>query len=126
MREQLARALAHADAADVEEVRPVIPWLSRKRVAVAFRRHVDADADDLVRHALVAEAATHHAPLLLGVVRDRARPVEDRLVRRETDRGFLVRGRNEDRALGHERQAKHRRVVDVREEQDVVVLAADA
>ena len=52
--------------------------------------------------------------------------MEHRLVDREPDRGLVVRGGDEDGAIGHEREPARRRVVDVREEEEMVRVAADA
>src|SRR2546430_5470611 len=124
MREELARPFADADAPDVEEVRAGDAVLLAEPSRVPLVGNVDAHPDDLVRDPLVSKAAPHHAPLLLGVVGDRARTVEHRLVRGEADRRLFVRGGDEDRALRHEGQTEDGRVVDVREEEHVVVLAA--
>ena len=84
---------------------------------------IDAHADDLAGDALVVETPMHHTPLLLGVVGDRARRVEHGPVDAEADGGLVVRGRYEHGALGHERQPRERRPVDVGEEEDVVEVA---
>src|SRR5881396_3535783 len=73
VREELARSLAHPDAAHVKEIGAFEPMLRAEARTVAIHWHLDSDTDDLVRYALVTEAAPDHAPLLLGVVRDRAR-----------------------------------------------------
>ena len=65
-----------------------------------------------------------HLALLGREEAERARQLEERAVRRETERLFVVRGRDERRALGYDRQARGRRLVDVRVEEHGVVLAA--
>ncbi len=88
---------------DVQEVRALDRVALAEAVRGAVGGHVDADAGDLVRHALVPEELVHHRALLRGVERDRARRAEDGLVDREPDRGLVVRGRDEHRALRRER-----------------------
>src|SRR6266513_2370511 len=123
VREELARALTHTDAPDVEQVRTGDAMFFAEPRRVPLGRHVDPDSDDLVRHSLIPEAAPDHAPLLVGVVGDRARTVEHRFVRGETDRRLLVRRRHQDRTLRYERQTEDRWVIDIGEEQHVVVVA---
>src|SRR5206468_1452626 len=79
-REELVAVLALDDAADVEQVRAVDAVLLTEALGVAIRGHIDADADDLVEDPLIAEAPPDHAALFLGVVCDRARRGEHRLV----------------------------------------------
>src|SRR5207237_5863753 len=91
--EHLRAVLALDDAADIEEVRTGDAVLLAEPVRITVGRRLDADADDLVRHALVPEAPPHHAALLLGVVGDRAGRKADRLGRGEAGPGLLVRRR---------------------------------
>src|SRR5207253_2292422 len=101
--EQLAALLALDDAADIEEVRTLDRVTLPKPLGGAIRGQVDAHADDLVRHALVLEEAVHHRALLERAERDRPRRTEHRLVDRQADRGLVVSGRDQDRALRRER-----------------------
>ena len=78
--EQLVAALALHDAADIEEQRAVDAEAVPEAVTRDVGGLLDADPDDLARHALVAEARVDHRALLLGVVRDGARRVEDAAV----------------------------------------------
>src|SRR4051812_20187175 len=103
--EELATAFALDDAADVEDVVALDAEALAEAVGAPVFGDLDADAEDVVRHALVAEAPMHHRALLSGVERDRARRVEHGLVDREEDRGLIVRRRHEYGALRHKRQA---------------------
>ncbi len=94
-----------------------------ERVDVGGGRIAERVAEDLVGHLLVVEARLHHCALLGREVAHRPRQVEERAVWREPQRVLVVRGRDERGALRHDRQAERRRRVDVRVEEDRVVVA---
>src|SRR6266571_7355586 len=88
----------------------LVPW-----------RRIEADAQHLARDVLVAEARVDEVALLGREEPERARKLEERAVRDQTQRLLVVRGRDERRALGDERQPRRGRLVDVRVEEDRVV-----
>src|SRR5688572_31561827 len=122
--EELVHPLALDDPPDVQEERPLDGVTLPESLGSAIVRNVDADPDDVVRDARVAEDAVDHRALLLRVEGDRARRVKQRSVNRKTDRGLLVSRRHEHRAVGNEREPERRWQVDICEEQSVIDLGA--
>ena len=107
-------------------------WSRRRRlVLVGQRRHarvglllreVDADADDLLEQRPLGELQLDEAPLAVGQVAQGGRLREDVLEDLQANRRLVVRGRHEDAARGRDLEAEHGRRVEIREEDEDVVL----
>jgi len=122
--EQLVAALPLAHLPEIEHVRSGDAVPRAEAVDIRDRRVLEGVAEDLVGELLVVEAGLDHRALLGREVAHRPRQVEQRAIRCEPQRVLVVRSGNERGALGHDRQAERRRRVDVRVEEDRVVLAS--
>ena len=95
-----------------------------ERLGVVPGRRVEADSKDLARDVLVPKTRMDEIALLGREEAERARQLEERAIRNEAERLLVVRGRDEPGALGDERQARRRRLVDVGVKEDRVVRLA--
>ena len=94
---------------------------SRTRLVTAVRQ-VHAAADGLFGHRANREVRLQESPLDLGVVGDGGRQREDLLVEVQMDGRFVMRRRHEDAAARRDAQAEYGRRVEIREEDQRVVL----
>ena len=119
--DQLVAGLRLRDLAEIEDERTAGADAAAQHLAVHVGGRIEADTEDDVRDVLVPEAALHEVALLWREEAERTREREEPAVRRECQRQLVVRGRDEDRALRHDRQAECRGLVDVGPEEDRVV-----
>ena len=121
--EELARSLAYADPAHIEKVRAVDAVLLAEPRGVHSGGHRCPRRRSRSRRARSGSGARPCAAPPRCCTRwpaDRGTPA----CTRRADRGLLVCGRHEHRALRHQWEPEDRRVIDVGEEEHVVVVPA--
>ena len=92
------------------------------RIRLLLRR-LDADADDLLRRRRVAHVRARHLSLRARDVTDRPRRSEQLRPDAEAQRGVKLEVREQDAALGRDRESLQRGGVKQREEDERVVIA---
>ena len=122
--DELIDRLSLAHLSQIQDERPVRRVVLTERLGVVPWRRVETDPEHLARDVLVAEPRVDEVALLGREEPERARQLEQRAVRDEAERLLVVRGRDERGALGHDRQSRRGRLVDVRVEEDRVVALA--
>ena len=90
---------------------------------LAVLRDVDADARHLFEQRAIPELVLHEPPFALGQIAEGRRLAEDVLEDAETDGRLVVGRRDEHAPRGDDLEAEHRRRIEVREEDQDVVLA---
>jgi hypothetical protein len=103
----------------------LLPWRTVAGIALVDLRlrQIDAAAHRFFFDGPDRKMRRQKAALDLGVVRDAGRRAEHLLVDVQMNRGFVVGGRHQDRLVRRDSDAKHRRRVQIGEEdQDVVLL----
>ena len=99
---------------------------SRLRRGRAASEKIDAASNRFLSDRPDVERPLEKGLFDLGVIGDRPWPLKHLFVDIEMDRRLVMRGRDEDAALGGNVEAEHRRRVEVREENDRIVRAASA
>src|SRR5262245_12177440 len=124
--EQVVTALGRVDAPGIEDERP-----AAQRISVALvelRRfggsgRIEAYPDHVLKHPRRREARVHERLFLRGAEDERLRRGEHVAEEREIDRRLIVRSRDEHALAGGEPHALERRGVEVRDINEIVVLA---
>jgi hypothetical protein len=78
--DQFVAALGTDDAPCVQQVRSIDPELLPEPIGTACLRHVDADADNLIRNVLIAKQRMHKSALFQCIEQDCAGCVKQGLV----------------------------------------------